>query len=47
MDEQHLYHQESLNDEDHSEDDWKESYDAQFAEVSDFEEMEDASALLP
>ena len=47
MDEQHLYHREALNDWDYSEDDWAETDDAQFAYVSDFDDSETASPILP
>ena len=40
MDEQHLYHWEALNDWDYSEEDWTETDDAQFADVSDFDDLE-------
>ena len=40
MDEQHLYHREALNDWDYSEDDWAETDDAQFADASDFDNLE-------
>ena len=47
VDEHHLYHREALNDWDYSEDDWAETDDAQFADVSDFDDSEIASSLLP
>ena len=47
VDEQHLYHREALNDWDYSEDDWAETDDAQFADVSDFDDSETASPILP
>ena len=47
MNEQHLYHREALNDWDYSEDDWAETDDAQFADVSDFDDSETASPILP
>lgn len=47
VDEQHLYHREALNDWDYSEDDWTESDDAQFADVSDFDSSETGSSILP
>ena len=37
VDEQHLYHQEAFNDWDYSEDDWAETDNAQFANVSNFD----------
>ncbi len=47
VDEQHLYHREALNDWDYSEDDWVETDDAQFAVVSDFNDLKIASSMLP
>ena len=47
VDEQHLYHREALNDWDYSENDWTETDDAQFADVSDFDNSETISSILP
>ncbi len=47
MDEPQLYHREAFNDRQYSEDYWAESDDAQFADITDFEDTEDASSLLP
>ncbi len=47
VDEQQLYYREAFNDGDYSEDDRAESDDAQFADITDFEDIEDASSLLP
>ncbi len=40
VDEQQLYHREALNDWDYSEDDWSETNDAQFADASNFDNLE-------
>lgn len=45
VDEQHLYHREALNDWDYSEDDWAETDDTQFADVSDFDDSESDDSL--
>ncbi len=47
MDEQHLYHRKALNDWDYSEDYWTEKDDAQFADLSDFDDSKTASLILP
>ena len=47
VDEQHLYHREALNDWDYSEDDWTKTDNAQFADASDFDNLETASSTLP
>ncbi len=47
VDEQHLYYRKAFgNDCDFSEDDWVETHDAQFADMSDLDDSETASPLL-
>ncbi len=48
VDEQHLYHRETLNDWDYAENDWAETDEAQFADVDDFGslDMDDSSYSL-
>ncbi len=46
VDDQQLYHRKAFNDEDYSKDDWIKSDDAQFADITNFEDTKDASLLL-
>lgn len=46
MDEQQWYYQETLNDWDYSKDNGPDSDDAQFANITNFEETENVSPLL-
>lgn len=47
MNEQHLYHQEALNNWDYSKDDWAKTNDTQFADMSDFNDIISVSSILP
>lgn len=47
MDEQHLYHQEALNNPNYLENDWTETDDAQFVDVSNFDNSEIIFSILP
>ncbi len=46
VDEHYLYYQKSFNDRDHSEDNWAQTDDAQFANINDFENPKAAYAWI-